>query len=69
MWKDKLLDTFNQNKGIIIGGIVGLLLFIFGLTQFITLVFFVFMGMVIGNAIDKNKDGVKESLKNFIDKF
>lgn len=69
MWKNKIIDTFNKNRGIIIGGIVGLLLYIFGLTKFITLVFFIFIGMVIGNAIDKNKEGVKENIKNFIDKF
>lgn len=68
MW-NKIVDTFNKNKGIIIGGITGLLLYIFGLTQFITLIFFVFLGMVIGNTIDKNREGLKEILKNFIDKF
>lgn len=68
MW-NKVIDTFNNNKGIIIGGITGLLLYIFGLTQFITLVFFVFLGMVVGNAIEKNREGLKEMLKGFIDKF
>lgn len=69
MIKDKLLEILKSNKGILIGGIVGLLIFIFGLTKLVTLVFLVSLGMIVGNMIDKNREEIKESIKNFVDKF
>ena len=46
-----------------------IIVFIFGLTKLVTLVFLVVLGMVVGNTIDKNKNEIKESIKSFIDKF
>ena len=69
MIKEKLLEMIKSNKGILIGGLAGLLIFIFGLTRLVTLVFLVVLGMIIGNTIDKNKEEIKDSIKSFIDKF
>ncbi|MBE5821371.1 MAG: DUF2273 domain-containing protein [Clostridiales bacterium] len=69
MIKERLLEILKSNKGIVIGGLIGLLIFIFGLTKLVTLVFLVALGMIVGNTVDKNKEGIKESIKNFVDKF
>lgn len=69
MIREKLFEIIKSNKGIIIGGLAGLLIFIFGLTKLVTLVFLVALGMIIGNLVDKNKEQIKESIKNFIDNF
>lgn len=67
--KDRIIEIFSNNKGIIIGGVIGLLIFVLGITKILTLVFLIFLGMVIGNTIEKNKVDIKETLRSFIDKL
>jgi len=67
--KDKLLEIFANNRGIILGGIVGGLVFFLGITKILTLFFLIFIGMVIGSTVEKNSTDIKETLKSFIDKL
>ncbi len=69
MKDNKIFEIISNNKGIIIGGIVGLLIYLFGLMKLVTLAFLIFLGMVVGNTIEKNKGDIKEKIKQFIDKF
>ena len=66
--REKLLTFFVGHRGAIIGGIIGILMYVFGLTRFLTLLFLIILGMIVGNTIEKNKVDIKESLKRFIDK-
>lgn len=69
MWKEKLPLWIKNNIGLCIGGILGLLIFIFGFPQILALVVVVGLGMFIGHEIQKNKGSIKETLKSFIDKL
>ena len=66
--RDKLLTFVVGHRGAIIGAIIGILLYIFGLTRFLLLAFLIILGMIVGNTIEKNRVDIKESLKRFIDK-
>ena len=59
----------NRDSGAIIGGVVALLLIAIGLLDFIIALVAIAVGVILGNYIQKNKSNVKETLKNFIDKF
>lgn len=69
MWKEKLPLWIKNNIGLCIGGIIGLLIFLFGFPQLLTLVFLVGVGMFVGFWIQKNGSSIKETLKSFIDKL
>lgn len=69
MWKEKIPLWLKNNLGICIGGLIGLLIFIFGFPQMLALLVLIVLGMVIGHAIQKNGTSIKESLKSFIDKL
>lgn len=59
MWKERLLDYFNKNKGSSIGALVGLLIGIFVLWinffRTLFLVICIFIGYYIGKKKDKNE--------------
>ncbi len=69
MWKEKLPLWLKNNIGLCIGGLIGLLIFIFGFPQLLALVFLIALGMFIGYAVQKNGSSIKETLKSFIDKL
>lgn len=60
---------FQKCGGAIIGGIIALILAYTSLYRFIIAIIFVVLGMWAGNYIQKNKEIVKEKLKNLIDKM
>lgn len=60
---------FQKFGGAIIGGIIALILACTNLYRFIIAILFVILGMWAGNYIQKNKELVKEKLKNLIDKM
>ena len=59
----------NRYRGAIIGGVVALLLIATGLSKFLIGLVIIAVGVFLGNYIQKNKSNVKETLKEFIDKF
>jgi len=67
--KNGIMDFWDKYKGAIIGGIIALLLFATGLVKFFVGIIMIVLGVFIGNYIQKNKDDVKEKLRNFIDRF
>lgn len=62
-------DFWIKNKGIILGVVVAVILLITGLHNFVISLILIFGCAFIGNYIYKNKDEVKEKLRNFIDKM
>ena len=62
-------EVIEKYGGAIIGGIVAILLCFTHLYKLVLAVVIVFAGIFIGNYIQKNKDSVKERLKELIDKF
>ena len=59
----------NRYRGAIIGGVVALLLIATGLSKLLIGLVIIVAGVFLGNYIQKNKSNVKETLKEFIDKF
>lgn len=62
-------NFFQKFGGAIIGGIIALVLACTSLYRFIIAIIFIVLGMWAGNYIQKNKEIVKEKLKNLIDKM
>ena len=62
-------NFFHKFGGAIIGGIIALVLACTSLYRFIIAIIFIVLGMWAGNYIQKNKETVKEKLKNLIDKM
>lgn len=60
---------FQKYGGAIIGGIIALVLAFTSFYKYILAIIFVILGIWAGNYIQKNKEIVKEKLKNFIDKL
>ena len=56
-------------KGAIIGGLVAIIIAFTGLSKLIIPLIIVIFGIWLGNYVQKNKEQVKEKLKNLIDKF
>lgn len=56
-------------KGAILGGLVAILVLCTGILDLIVSLVIIFLGMLLGNYIQRNKEVVKENLKKFIDKF
>lgn len=59
----------TQYRGAIIGIVVALLLIATGLSKLLFGLVILVAGAFLGNYIQKNKNNVKQSLKEFIDKF
>jgi len=62
-------NFFQKYGGGIIGGIIALVFACTSLYRFMIAVIFIIAGAWAGNHIQKNKESVKEKLKNFIDKM
>lgn len=59
----------HEYLGAIIGGLVALIFIATGLSNFVIGLIIIAVGVLLGNYIQKNKDSVKQTLKEFIDKF
>lgn len=62
-------NFFQKFGGAIIGGIIALVLACTSFYRAIIAIIFVILGIWAGNYIQKNKEVVKEKLKNIIDKM
>ena len=58
-----------EHKGGIIGGLIAIIIACTGLVRLLVGVVIIIFGIWLGNYVQKNKDYVKEKLKNFIDKM
>ena len=66
---DNFKDFFANYGGIVIGIIVAILLMLTKLYVFIIGIIVIIACAYAGNYIQKNKEQVKEKLKNFIDRM
>ena len=64
-FKKYLLD----HKGAIIGGLIAIVIACTALVRILVAIAVIVLGIWSGNYIQKNKESVKEKLKNLIDKF
>lgn len=58
-----------KHKGAIIGGLIAIIIACTGLVKILFILFIIIFGIWLGNYVQKNKEIVKEKIKNFIDKF
>jgi uncharacterized membrane protein len=58
-----------EHKGAILGGLIAIIIACTGLLKLLVIFVIIALGIWIGNYVQKNKEKVKETLKNFIDKF
>ena len=65
----KFLYLVNKYRGAIIGAVIALLFIATGLSKLVIGLLIIVAGIILGNYIQKNKSNVKETLKEFIDKF
>lgn len=56
-------------KGAILGAFIAIILVFTGILDVIIVLAIIVLGMILGNYVQRNKEIVKEKLKNFIDKF
>lgn len=66
---NNLKEFWNKYKGAIIGAIIAIIFVCTGLYKLCIVVIAIIAGIYLGNYIQKNKESVKENIKNFIDKF
>lgn len=66
---EKFLQFISEYRYPIIGFIVALLIIITGLYKLIIPIALIVLGIYFGLYFKKNKDGVKEKIKHFIDKL
>lgn len=64
-FKKFLLDY----KGAIIGGLIAIIIACTGLVRILVVFAIIVFGIWVGNYVQRNKEKVKEKLKNLIDKF
>ena len=62
-------DFCLEHKGAILGGLIAMILAVTGLYKVLIGLAIIILGIWVGNYIQKNKDSLKEKLKNFIDKL
>ena len=62
-------NFWNQYKGAIIGIVVAILILCTKLYDLIIVCVVIILGALVGSYVQKNKDIVKEKLKNFIDRL
>lgn len=58
-----------EHKGAIIGGLIAIIIACTGLYKLLITLVIIGLGIWIGNYVQKNKEQVKEKIKNFIDRF
>lgn len=56
-------------KGAILGAFIAIILVFTGILDVLIVLAIIVLGMILGNYVQRNKEIVKEKLKNFIDKF
>ena len=66
---DGFKNFMTQYSGAIIGGVIAILVLLTGLHKLFIAIVVIFIGIFIGNYIQRNKVDVKEKLKNFIDRL
>ena len=66
---DKVKDFLEKSWGGIIGWIIALIIACTGLYRLIVSIVLIGFGIWAGNYFQKNKDKVKKTLKDFIDKI
>ncbi len=66
---DSVIDFIRKHIGAILGGIIALIFACTNLYRFMIAIIFIVFGIWGGNYIQKNKENVKEKLKNIIDKM
>lgn len=59
----------KEYKGAIIGGLIALVFIATGLSKLLVGLVVIVLGILVGNYVQNNKDTVKQTLKEFIDKF
>lgn len=59
----------KEYKGAIIGGIIALVFIATGLSKLLIGLVVVALGIFLGHYIQNNKESVKQTLRDFIDKF
>lgn len=65
----KLAWYVKEYKGAIIGGIIALVFIATGLSNILIGLIVVAVGIFLGHYIQNNKETVKQTLRDFIDKF
>lgn len=66
---DNMKQFWNQYKGAIIGGLIGVLILCTQLYRLVIGIILIAIGVFVGNYVQYNKYDVKEKLKKFIDKM
>jgi len=67
--ENKFIESLKNNLGLIVGVIIGCLVIVLGLGYiFINILILLAFG-ALGNYVQKNKQKVKTTLKNMIDKI
>ena len=66
---NELVGFIAKYKGDIIGVIIAILLLVFELDRIIIGTVIILIGMFTGNYVQRNKESVKEKLKNLIDRM
>lgn len=66
---ENVKDFLIKYRGAIIGAIIAIIALILQIYKFIIGVLIILAGIVIGNYVQHNKEMVKETIKNFIDKL
>ena len=66
---DGFKNFMTQYSAAIIGGVIAILVLLTGLHKLFIAIVVIFIGIFIGNYIQRNKIDVKEKLKNFIDRL
>ena len=66
---NELVGFIAKYKGAIIGVIIAILLLVFELDRIIIGTVIILIGMFTGNYVQRNKESVKEKLKNLIDRM
>ena len=62
-------DFVTEYRGAIIGAAIAVIVILTGLYRLVVGILLVCVGIFVGNYVQKNKDEVKEKLKNFIDRL
>ena len=66
---DEFKNFCIKYKGAILGGLIAIVLVFTGILDIIVALAIIVLGMILGNYVQRNKEFVKEKLKNLIDKF
>ncbi len=66
---DKFVNFLTEYRGAIIGGIIAIIMLIFGIYKFIVGCLIILAGILIGNYIQRNKEKVKTTLQKLIDRW